>query len=166
MNKRTGIAGGLLILIISMAAGATEQGRAIVNSAIRSQPEPQAEVVAPLRQGESVTIDIRSGQWIKVTTAGRVSGWVDMLDVRLQSSGWRKKASGFFRWLGSSVGSSGAATTETITVGIRGISAEDLQHAQPNFAALTELDSYQATPQVAQQHAREQQLVARQVAPL
>lgn len=164
MSLRKTLLHALMLLLLSTAADAVEKGRAVVNGGIRAKPEIAAEVIAPLRQGELLIIQMRSTHWMKVKTDQQISGWVDMLDVKLQSSGWRKRASGFFRWFGS--GQSNATASENITVGIRGISEEDLVNAQPNYAAITELDSYQVDQTAAAQHGRDQHLVARQVEPL
>ena len=136
------IVGGALLAIGSVAL-AVEQGRANINSVIRSQPQSSAEVVGPLKQGELVTIQMRSTNWMKVKTPGHHVGWVNMLSVKLESKGWRQRTSGFFRWFGSDNSSSGSSGKESITVGIRGISEEDLANARPNYAALAELDGYQ-----------------------
>ena len=166
MFRGAGFVFGGLLLAIGSVASAVEQGRASINSVIRSQPQNSAEVVGPLKQGELVTIQMRSTNWMKVRTPGQHVGWVNMLSVKLESKGWRQRTSGFFRWFGSDSSGSDSASTESITVGIRGISEEDLANAKPNYPALAELDSFQVDRATAQAHGRDQKLVARRVEPL
>ena len=159
------VVGGALLAMASVAS-AVEHGRANINSVIRSQPQNSAEVVGPLKQGALVTIQMRSTNWMKVRTPGQHVGWVNMLSVKLESKGWRQRTSGFFRWFGRGSTGPDSGSAESITVGIRGISEEDLTNAQPNYTALAELDSYQVDRATAQAHGRDQQLVARRVEPL
>ncbi|MBL4622553.1 MAG: SH3 domain-containing protein [Immundisolibacteraceae bacterium] len=166
-SRVAGVGIGFLLLLIGSSAIAVEQGRATLNSVIRSQPDNSAEVVGPLKQGELLTIQMRSTDWMKVRTSSHQSGWVSMLSVKLQSTGWRTRASGFFRWMGGGGGkSSPSSSTESITVGIRGISEEDLSNAKPDYSALAELDSYPIDQATAAAYGRDQQLVARRVEPL
>jgi hypothetical protein len=176
MGSRLSLLISLLALMLTSGVHAGEQGRAVVNGVLRSGPDLSADKVGALKQGELLTIQMRSANWMKVSTATNGTGWVDMLDVKLVSAGWRKRASGFFRWLGGGR-QRGAATEGMITVGIRGIEVDggvdaaasspvNLARAQPNYTALVELDAYQIDPQTAADYAREQQLVSRQVEPL
>ena len=176
MGSRLSLLVSLLVLMLMGGAHAAEQGRAVVNGVLRSGPDLSADKVGALKQGELLTIQMRSANWMKVSTSNHVSGWVDMLDVKLVSAGWRKRASGFFRWLGGGR-QRGAATEGMITVGIRGIEVDgsvdtaasslvNLARAEPNYTALVELEAYQVDQQTAADYAREQQLVPRQVGPL
>ena len=166
----------LLLVFCTVPVGASERGELLSSVVLRDDANHQSAAVTLLQPGDQVTIELRSAQWMQVRTATELTGWVEMSAVRLVDLSLRKRASGVFRWLRGS-GRRAEANSGSITVGIRGLAHEDerpaqtatpvaLQQAEPNFTALTELESFQVDAQTARNHADQQQLVTRQVPPL
>ena len=110
---------------------------------LRESPAPTAASLVALPAQASVTrLAGRQGAWIQVRTAAGVTGWVHLFDVGSPGSpttapaqGGAPSGSSALRGLTSLLtggGASGGTTVPTTTVGIRGLSAEDIAQAQPN----------------------------------
>ena len=118
----------------------------------------------------------RQGPWITVRTADGVQGWVHMFDVAASNSpssnstssgnvgtGALRSITGFFN---KGSGQANALIMPTSTVGIRGLGAEDLASAQPNMAAVVQLDGARVDANQARQFASMASLASRSVKPL
>lgn len=149
-----------LLLGLIPVAMAEESGQVVSATALLQAPQRGAAQVAELKQGETVAILTRSGSWLKVRSAANQEGWVFMLDVRLRKTSWTRQASGFFGLFNRVNQQSSAAA---MTVGIRGISEEDLQQAVPNYGALGLLEAHVANESQAYGFASQRNLSARQV---
>lgn len=150
-----------LIGLAPIAQAEMEKGTvSATNASLKSLPRSSAKKITALSKGEPVTIVSRSGQWMKIRTQGEQEGWVEMLNIKLPKSSWSRKASGFFSWFGNAKQS---AAAPTMTVGIRGISEEDLQNATPNYAALNTMNAYVATDGQGRNFANSRNLQARNI---
>lgn len=111
----------------------------------------------------------RKGSWVKVRTTQGTAGWVHMFDVGAQSgtapAGANSATSGL-RSLGGLFGGGGSTTTATATVGIRGLSAEDIANAQPNAAAVQQAEKLRVNADQARQFAQSASLRPQAVEPL
>ena len=101
-------------------------------------------------------------------TAQGATGWVHMFDVGAQAgtaaAGSNTATSGL-RSLGGLFGG-GSSTTATATVGIRGLSAEDIANAQPNPAAVQQAEKLRVSADQAQRFASAAALRKQNVEPL
>lgn len=149
-----------LLLGLIPAALAEESGQVVSATSLLQAPQRSAAQVTELKQGETVAVLARSGSWMKVRNAATQEGWVFMLDVRLQKTSWTRQASGFFGLFNRVDQQTSAAA---MTVGIRGISEEDLQQAVPNYGALGLLEAHVANESQAYGFASQRQLSSRQV---
>ena len=127
--------------------------------------------MAPLEANTVVTrTSERKGAWTKVNTPQGATGWVHMFDLGPQAgaaSASSNTATSGLRGLTSLFGgSSGATTTATSTVGIRGLGAEDIANAQPNPAAVGEAEALRVNADQARQFASNAALQPRTVPPL
>jgi hypothetical protein len=135
---------------------------------LRESPGDKAASLGALpEQSAVVRTGERQGSWVKVRTSQGKSGWVHMFDLGAQpasASGSSSAASGL-RGLGGLFGG-GSTTTATATVGIRGLSAEDIANAQPNPAAVGQAEKMRLDAEQARQFAGAAALRQRSVEPL
>ena len=144
---------------------------------LRESPAPNAASLAALPAQASVTrLAGRQGAWIQVRTAAGVTGWVHLFDVGSPGSpttapaqGGAPSGSSALRGLTSLLtggGASGGTTVPTTTVGIRGLSAEDIAQAQPNAEAVAQMEPLRQSEAQARAFASGATLVSQTVTPL
>jgi hypothetical protein len=105
-----------------------------------------------------------------------VTGWVHLFDVGSPGSpttapaqGGAPSGSSALRGLTSLLtggGASGGTTVPTTTVGIRGLSAEDIAQAQPNAEAVAQMEALRQSEAQAREFASGATLVSQTVTPL
>ena len=138
----------LAVSLLAWAGGALADGDpGVLRRAadLRATPSASAPSLASLPAQASVTrLAGREGAWIQVRTAAGQTGWLHLFDVGSPGaaggtgSGAGQAANSGLRGLTNLLsGGSGAGgtTVATTTVGIRGLSAEDIANAQPDAAA-------------------------------
>jgi len=148
---------GLAVLFCSSLALA-EPATLLKPTELRSQPQGSAAVVTTLKVKDTVDITARKGAWASVKTPDGKSGWVRVLNLRT-GSGQRGDAgigtiASIFK-----TGSSG----NTVSTGVKGLSAEQLQNASPNPAEAARLNTYAATTADARRFANQGKLPSKQV---
>ena len=134
---------------------------------LRQAPGDQSASLGALAADSSVSrTGERKGSWVKVRTPQGSAGWVHMFDLGAQpaTASSNSTASGL-RSVGGLFGG-GSTTTATATVGIRGLSAEDLANAQPNPAAVSQAEKMRLDAEQARQFAGAAALRQRSVEPL
>ena len=117
---------------------------------LRAEPSLSAPAGATLKQGARAELIEKRGVWINVKSAD-ASGWLFVFNVRY---GERQAGSG--QGDAAAVGrlvSARPVTGVTSTIGVRGLSEEDLQRASFNAAEMQLLDGYAATRESAEQQA-------------
>lgn len=125
---------------------------------LRSQPQGSATIVTTLKAKDTVDISARQGAWASVKTTDGKSGWVRVLNLRT-GSGQRGDAgigaiASVFK-----TGSSG----NTVSTGVKGLSAEQLQNATPNPAEAARLAAYSVKDSDARTFAKQGKLASKQV---
>jgi hypothetical protein len=159
-------------LVMCQSAWAQTETLLVKRSAeLRQGPSDSAPVVTTLPAQSPVTrLPERQGAWMRVTTATGQKGWIHMFDVATaaSSSSASSTASGMLRGLTSFLnrGNTPTTTTATATVGIRGMSSEDIANAQPNLSALKQAEALRADAAQARKFAGDAQLAVRTVDPL
>lgn len=153
------------------APALAQQDAAVIKRAtdLRQGPAESSASLGALAADTAVTrTGERKGSWVKVRTAQGTTGWVHMFDVGAQAgaaaAGSAPATSGL-RSLGGLFGG-GSTTTATATVGIRGLSAEDIANAQPNPAAVQQAEKLRASTDQAQRFASAAALRKQNVEPL
>jgi hypothetical protein len=134
----------VLALTGAVAAGAHAQEAAVTRRAteLRDAPSEQGKSLASLPAQAAITRTAeRQGPWVQVRTGAGATGWVHLFDVgpaaaAPQSGG----AGGALRSVTSLFGGSSRQTQTGSTAGIRGLEAQDLAQAQPNPAAVTQME--------------------------
>ncbi len=127
----------LLLCVLLAPHAAIAAGSAVVKetSDVRSSPSAGAKSVAQAPTNEPVEILNRQGAWYEVSSTSGWRGWVRMAAVRMTSLTKKKSNT-------SLPGFEPAAN-----IGVRGLDEASLKNAQPDYAALTRLRQYRATPQ-------------------
>jgi hypothetical protein len=138
---------------------------------LRQAPGENTQSLMPLPLQTSVTrLTARQGAWIQVKTSAGLTGWVHMFDVGASSTpnAPANVATGALRGLSNffNRGSAQSTNTSTSTVGIRGLTGEDIANAQPNLSALTQVEGLRQDASQARRFAADSALVARVIDPL
>lgn len=148
----------LYILILSHSAYAAS-ATVISESPLHQNPSIQSSVLTTLKVGTKVDTIKRNGGWKLITTNDSQSktGWLRSYKVRQGAISIVKKeegSGGFFSGLASlSRKASGLFSSEkkdysfstTATIGVRGLSEEEIKNAQPDLKQLKQLDRFKSS---------------------
>ena len=155
-----------LLLAAATFAGAQESATTSRTTDLKDQGSADARTLASLPEGTAVKVTQRAGGWARVEANGK-SGWVRVFHLRFATTSETTSSSGLggmFSSLGSALGGRQSTQKTTIaTVGIRGLSPEDLKNATPDAEALKRVQSYRADRASAERFAREGKLNGSQV---
>jgi hypothetical protein len=129
---------------------------------LKAEPKPAARTLSALAANTPVTITMRQGGWLQVTS-GDARGWVRLLHVSSQptarTSGAREELEAAARVATGRAGKGNVA----VTTGIRGLDEKQLREAKPDTEELERMESLGAQPADAQAHAERHGLERRQV---
>jgi hypothetical protein len=147
------------------ATGALAQEAAFTNRAteLKDKAAFEAVVIIPLPADTPVKVVSRSSGWTKVEVNGK-TGWVRVFHLRFPASVEASSSSSSGGFLGGLFASRPKQDgTKLATVGIRGLSEEDMKNASPNPEALKKMQSYRVDKAGAERFAREGKLVTASV---
>jgi len=145
--RRAGFCAAALVLAAMSSPGLAQGEAAITRRAteLREVPAESGRSLAALPAQSPLTrLGERQGRWIRVRTEAGATGWLHLFDVGTPSGATGSVASGALRSVASLFskgGPSSATTVPTSTIGVRGLSAEDLAQAQPNPAAVARMEA-------------------------
>ena len=172
----TALAAALMGTLLLYAPAARAQSDALIvkrSSELRSGPGSTAPAIATLPAQTAITrLPARQGPWLQVRTEAGATGWLHLFDVGSPNatSSVSNTATGALRGLGNffSGGNKQQArsTTPTATIGIRGLTSEDINQAQPNIAALAQADALRVNSQQAKKFGADSALRVEDVAAL
>jgi len=146
---------GLFTLFwLATPACAEQTAYAVRSTEIKQQPYSDAATVARLNENASVSIVSRQGGWVRISSRAG-NGWVKMLSLRGGSTATRRGDSGLQNLF--NIGRTGSSGI-TVATGVRGLSEEDLKHAQPDPHELEKLQNYAVNKARAEKFAREAKL--------
>jgi hypothetical protein len=138
---------------------------------LRANPDDASALLQSLTAQTKVQLLERKGAWSKVKTDTQ-TGWVRMMHLRggviieeaapAQKSGGGGFLSSFNRFLGGSPQTNQRA--QSATVGIRGLSPEELKTATPNAQALADMKSFASSKPDAEKFAKDAKLAKADVA--
>lgn len=140
------VAGALLLS--AGAATASERGSVIRPGDLYSQPFIDAAKVGKLPANQPVTIVERRGGWLSVDAGGK-SGWVRMLNVRLDSAAGPAASVQTRSLVPTRTGSTG----RTVATGVKGLDEADIRNASVDPAQLEALGALAASDDEARQQA-------------
>ncbi len=147
-----------LLLGLVPAAWAGESAYTIRPTELKAKPYSDAQTVTTLPPRAKVEVLSRQSSWTQVKSAS-FSGWVKMLNLRMES-GQKRGDTGLAALFNvASTGRSGS----TVTTGIRGLSEEQLKNTKPNPQELQAATRYAVSRDEAQRFAAEGKLNARSV---
>jgi uncharacterized protein YgiM (DUF1202 family) len=144
--KRIARLAALLCATACVAAHAGGSAVVTQNADVRAAPSSDSKALTQAPVNEPVQILDRRGAWYEVSSSSGWRGWLRMASIKLTSLTQQKKS-----------GSIGSALEPTAVIGVRGMDEASLARAQPDYAALSKLKQYRATPQDADRFAAELQ---------
>ena len=166
----------IAVLALTGVAGAFAQAQESVTTnratELRANPDDSATSLASLPPQSKVQVIERKGAWSKVKTDTQ-SGWVRMMHLRggvtleeAPQSGSKSNSGGFLAGFNRLLGGNQQTNqrAQSATVGIRGLSAEELKTASPNPQALAEMKSFVCNKPDAEKFAKEVNLAKVEVA--
>lgn len=137
---------------------------------LRSAPDDSATVIKQLADKAPLQLQERKGAWSRVKS-GSDMGWVRMMHLRggatLVSDQQQATGGGWLSSMNRLLGGGSSSTNQraqSATVGIRGITEQDLRDAEPNPVALAKMKGYAAAEGDARQLATQGNLAFRNVA--
>ena len=146
---RTALRAVALALLLLPQAWAQEAALTRRATELRDAPADSARSLASLPAQAPVTrTNERQGPWVQVRTASGATGWVHLFDVGpaagsadAGSNGASNLVGGALRGVTNLFGGGSRPTQAATTAGIRGLGAEDLAQAQPDAAAVTQMEA-------------------------
>ena len=148
-------------VLLTLAAGISYAQQAFTNRAtdLKEQGSDQARTIASLQENTEVKVLQRGGGWTRVEAGGK-SGWVKVFHLRFPATAAAESSGGgFLSGLSSVIGGRPRTQQAGIqTVGVRGLSPEELKNASPDGEALKRMQSFAADKGSAQRFAREGRL--------
>ena len=123
------------------------------------QPSFQSNITGFVAAKEKINIQSRKSAWYFISTASlpqadQLSGWVNMLNVRLISSAKREGELGV-KSLFSSVNND---SLPTVSTGVRGFDVDDLKKAKADLNQVTLLNTYSVSAGAAARFAKQGKL--------
>ncbi|MGK0168319.1 MAG: hypothetical protein ACI9W2_000034 [Gammaproteobacteria bacterium] len=168
----------LVTLMCTFAASvfAKQVGTISRTTALRERPNPLGTVIAKLPSSTEVEIFARRGYWVEVVaTDSKNKGWVRSLRVRVARRAQKAKptssnggnifasiARGTTAMLGG--GTTDTSNTRTTTIGIRGLTPDELRAAAPDTRAVEQLARARVSSAKAKTFAQQGKLRAQSVA--
>lgn len=145
----------------SQAVGTTNRA-----TELKADPRSDAATVASLPRDTAIVDIGRSSGWIRVQTGDKKTGWVRSFHISMKGNISESSSGGsFLGGLGSLFAPARREPPKTIsTVGIRGLSEEEMKNAKPNPAEFNKMKSYAVSKADAQAAAQRARLNAQTVA--
>lgn len=151
----------LPVLLLCSLLAAAQTHEVTTATPLRATPALNSMVVQQLAQGTPLQALQTQGGWLKVK-AGEQQGWVRLTHVRKAVVARPAQPAGAGNALASLF--TGSSTTPTATTGTRGLTQEQLAHAQPAPQEVQQLERYAVGARDAQQFARGGKLNALRIA--
>ena len=150
-----------LLIFAVLAWPAAAQSQAFTNRAtdLREQASAEARALASLPANTEVKVLERAGGWTRVETGGK-AGWVSAFHLRFPTTtSTESSGGGVLSGISGAFGGRSRSQQAGIqTVGVRGLSPEELKNANPDPEALKRMQSYNADKASAERFAREGKL--------
>ena len=150
-----------LLALLALAAAPAFAQQAFTNrtTELKEQAAPESKTISSLAENTEVKVVQRAGGWTRVESGGK-SGWVRVFHLRFPTTTTTEgSGGGFLSGLSSAIGGKPRTQQAGIqTVGVRGLSPEELKNASPDTEALKRMQSYRADKPAAERFAREGKL--------
>lgn len=147
-----------LLALLSLQLCAQETMSTNRATELRANPDDTAASVQTLAAQTTVQLLERRGAWTRVKTDSQ-NGWLRLMHLRgsviVSDAPQQTKSGGFLAGLNRALGGGqGSQRAQSATLGIRGLSPEELKSASPNPQALADTRSFAASKPEAEQHAK------------
>lgn len=119
-----------------------------------------AATITSLPADAALTVLESKGGWSRVRTTDGKTGWVRLLNVRVATTA--SPAGGTLAAVGGVIRT--GTTKGAATTGVKGLSREDIAHAQPNPQEVAKLDAFRSNMAQIDKFASARKLKARDVA--
>lgn len=174
MKKNSPMIMGFLLLITLSTARAND-ATVVSDSELYQRPSIQSSKIMSVKAGTPVTVESRLGGWKKISVGKKHTGWIRSYKVRtgtLQVSQKEQKSGGFFAGLASlSRKASGLFSSNkkdysfqrTATIGVRGLSEEQIKNAKPDLLQLQKMETFRSNKSASRSYARLGKLVAAKI---
>ena len=149
----------VLLACAAPCAGAQESATTTRATELRAEPQIDAPVLAALPEGKHVKAIQRKSGWAKIE-ADQKTGWVRVFHLRFQATVSQTSEGSGSSLLSFFSGKPRGPSAQTATIGVRGLSEEELKSATPNPDALKKLQSFMADRSLSETFAREANLAA------
>lgn len=163
-----------LLLPITVTA---EPATVLSATTVYQSPATESTRLGTLPEGELVQVETRVGGWKQVSSEQQLNGWVRSYQVRSgelvihqseqESGGFfsglaslSRKASGLF---GGGDRDGGYSFQNTATIGVRGLSEEEIRNAQADFDQLNRMEKYRSNKKKARKFADKGHKVASKI---
>jgi uncharacterized protein YgiM (DUF1202 family) len=150
----------ILLFFLGLAAPAWAQGQAFTNRAtdLKEQASAGSRTLESLAANTELKVLSRGSGWTKVEVGGK-SGWVNVFHVRFAATASTESSGSLLSGLSSVIGGRPKSQQAGIqTVGVRGLTPEELKNASPDGESLKRMQSYAADKGAAERFAREGKL--------
>jgi hypothetical protein len=170
--KVTGPALLASLLLFFVSATMADKATIVSDTELYQRPSVQSHVIQTLKAGTHVNTQSRQGSWKKILVGNAQTGWVRSYRVRsgtLKVSTEEQKSGGFFGGLASlSRKASGLFSSRkkeysfqnTATIGVRGLSEEQIKNARPDFNELGRMEAFRSSRSIAINYAKRAKLSA------
>lgn len=148
---------------VCLAGAAHAEPAFMLHSApLLTQAQADAATVTTLSESTQVDVLRRRGAWSEIKTADGKTGWVRMLSLRFDSpnAASAQNSANPLGALTSLLSSGRTSNTATVTTGVRGLSAEELENAQANPGELQKMRKNAASREAALAFAKRSRLSA------
>ncbi|MDF3036413.1 MAG: hypothetical protein K0S28_1687 [Paucimonas sp.] len=155
-----------LSMLFAASAAWAESASTIRAADLQEQSQLDSAVLATLAPNTQVNVLRRVGAWSEVKTADGKTGWVKMTALKFapesgaQASGNAKSGGGA---LGGLLTAGRTSSSATVTTGVKGLTAEDLQNAQADTVELEKLKALAVNSRSAKNFAGNPKLTVNQV---
>ena len=162
----------LIIYCLTISNVAAEAATVVSNSSLYQRPSIQSSIIQQIEAGTTANIDSRLGGW-KQISVNDISGWVRSYQVRAGNYSHikqEKKSGGFFSGLASlsrkasglftSNNKKGYSFQNTATIGVRGLSEEQIKNAKADLNELKKMDTFRSSRKNTKKYAQQGHLKA------
>ena len=154
----------VLCLLVAPSAGATP-GTLSRDQPLRAEARDDATGVLKLKKGASVDVLLREGAWYRVDKDGQ-QGWVRLYWVRTGNATVERASAKPIQSIAETLAAARSRRNRTqisASIGVRGISEEELKGAHYDAAQMQKLDSFAVTTSAAERFAAAGPLQSRSV---
>lgn len=163
----------ILLLLFAANTLAEVQGVVVRTAALKAQATATAKNIRMVRFGEQITVKNTLGGWVLVETQkDKKQGWLrryqyrsnirpGTLQISNNSSNNTSTLASLSRDAAGLFGTNKPKQEQTVvaTIGVRGLSEQELQNAKPNPAEFKKMQSFASNKNQARQHAKQIGLV-------